>query len=239
MKVEELENYGKDLLSIQEHSQMPLRQKLRLLTPVLGYLRSVVRTLGVDGAVRLVKNVKQEIRSTKGRDWSRLQAKGISPEHLEGIIKKIAIAKAMANMMGMEKAVELRSELSRRISIPVFEAMFAPAEVFIQCGDGDFLPPFKQYYVALMEAMALKGLEEARVVQDTEDVFELDVTYCAWAEVAKALGNPSYCYYSTCYGDEVFFPHLCAQAGFKFERKGTLAQGAPVCDFTFTRASPQ
>jgi hypothetical protein len=237
MKVEELENYGKDLLSIQEHSQMPLRDKLKLLAPILGYLGSVVRTLGVDGAVHLVKNVRQEIQSAKERDWSRLQAKGILQEHLEGIIKKIAIAKAMAEMMGMEKAVELRSELSYRISIPVFEAMFAPAEVFIQCGDGDFLPPFKQYYVALMEAMARKGLEEARVVQDTEDVFELDVTYCAWAEVAKALGNPGYCYYSTCYGDEVFFPHLCAQAGFKFERRGTLAQGAPVCDFTFARAS--
>jgi hypothetical protein len=239
MKVEELENYGKDLLTIQEHSQMPLSQKLRLLAPVLGYLGSILRTLGLDGSVHLVKNVRQEIRSAKGRDWSRLQAKGISQEHLGGIITKIALAKAMAEMMGMEKAAELRSELSYRISIPVFEAMFAPAEVFVQCGDGDFLPPFKQYYVALMEAMARKGLEEFCVVQDTEDVFELDVTYCAWAEVAKTLGNLGYCYYSTCYGDEVFFPHLCAQAGFRFERRGTLAQGAPVCDFTFTRDSPK
>jgi hypothetical protein len=113
--------------------------------------------------------------------------------------------------------------------------MFAPADVFLQCGGGEFLPPFKQYYVALVQAMTDKGLEEAEVFEDTQDVFQLNVTYCAWAEVAKEMGNPAYCYYSTCYGDEVFFPHLAAQAGFAFERKGTLAQGAPACDFRFKR----
>jgi hypothetical protein len=87
----------------------------------------------------------------------------------------------------------------------------------------------------MIQAMAQKGLEEAPVVQDEEDVFQLNVTYCAWAEVARALGNPYYCYYSTCYGDKVFFPDLCRKAGFEFERKGTLAQDAPFCDFRFVR----
>jgi L-2-amino-thiazoline-4-carboxylic acid hydrolase len=153
------------------------------------------------------------------------------------IVKKISLARVMADTMGLERAAQLRRAFSNQIAIPVFEKMFAPAERFIQCGARDFLPPFKQYYVALMDAIAESGREEAEVVQDTTDVFQLNVTYCAWAEIVTALGNPAYCAYSPCYGDEVFLPHLCAHAGFAFRREGTLAQGAPVCDFAFTRVS--
>jgi hypothetical protein len=233
--VEQLEHYGKDLLTIQGQARIPLGHKLRLLGATSTYLRGILKTLGLGGTVRLVRGVKQEIAQAQTRDWTRLEAKGISRDHLQAIVNKIALAKVMAETMGLERASQLRRAFSAQISIPVFEEMFAPADVFLQCGKGDFLPPFKQYYGALMDAMAEKGLEQAEVVEDTEDVFQLNVTYCAWAEVAKEMGNPAYCYYSTCYGDEVFFPHLVAQAGFAFERQGTLALGAPACDFRFTR----
>jgi hypothetical protein len=230
-----LRHFGKDILTIGEQSKVPFRKKVGLLPPIVGYLGATVKTLGFRGTLRLVGDVRKEIQRAQGYDWSDLKVKGISDRHLGQIIKKIALAKVMAEMMGIEKAAQLRNKLSQRISVPVFEEMFAPAEVFIQCGDGDFLPPFKTYYVAMMEAMAQKGLEEAKVVEDGDDVFQLNVTYCAWAEVARALGNPYYCYFSTCYGDEVYLPDLCRKAGFEFERKGTLAQGAPVCDFRFVR----
>ncbi|MBN2004586.1 MAG: L-2-amino-thiazoline-4-carboxylic acid hydrolase, partial [Anaerolineae bacterium] len=235
MRVEELQHYGKDLFSISEQSKLPLRKKLAIAVPFMEYMRDVVRTLGLKRTRRFVGEVKEEIQRAEMCDWSKLKEKGISDAHLGEIIKKIALAKKMAETMGMEKAARLRNKLSRSIAIPVFEETFAPAEVFIQCGDGDFLPAFKKYYGAMMEAMAQKGLEEAEVVEDKPDVFQLNVTYCAWAEVAKGLGDPYYCYYSTCYGDEVYFPYLCSKAGFEFERNGTLAQGAPVCDLRFTR----
>ena len=235
MRVEGLKHYAKDIISISEQSKMSFRKKLSLLVAVLEYIGAVIKTLGLRGTFRLVREVKKEIRKAAMYDWSRLKEKGILDKHLEGIIKKIALAKVMAEMLGIEKAARLRNQLSHRIAITVFAEMFAPAEVFVQCGEGDFLPAFKKYYVAMMEAMVQKGLEEVEVAEDEEDVFQLNVTYCAWAEVARALGDPYYCYYSTCYGDEVYFPDLCAKVGFKFERKGTLAQGLPVCDFRFTR----
>jgi hypothetical protein len=235
MQVEELKNYGKDLISINEQSEIPFRKKLAILAPILGYLGAVIKILGVKGMLQLVRDVKDEVQRAETYNWNKLKEKGLSDEHLAGIIKKMAMAKVMAETVGMEKAAQLRNRLSDSIAIPVFEEAFAPPEVFVQCGGGDFLPAFKKYYVAMMTAMAQKGLEQAQVTEDTEDVFQLNVDYCAWAEVARALGDPRYCYYSTCYGDEVYFPDLCAKVGFEFERKGTLAQGAPVCDFRFTR----
>ena len=235
MKVEELPYYGKDILTIGEKSRLSLGQALTLLGPALQLASGIIRALGLRGTVHLVRRVKEEIASAQDLDWSSFKAKGISDDHLQQIIKKIAMSKVMAEMMGLEKAAALRRRLSGHISVPVFEEMFASAATFIEIGSGDFLPPFKQYYVAMMDAMEEKGLEVAEVVIDEPDDFQLNVTWCAWAEAATLMGNPHYCYYSTCYGDEVFFPHLCEQAGFDFERKSTLALGAPVCDFRFTR----
>ena len=235
MNVEVLPNYGKDILTISKDTRTTLGQKVTLFGPALAYLGSVVLALGLRGTVQLVKNVKLEIANAQSLDWSALKARGIAEKDLQGIIKKIAMAKVMAEMMGLEKAAALRRRLSGRISIPVFEEMFAPAAVFVEIGSGDFLPPFRQYYVAMMDAMAARGLEEAEVVIDEADDFQLNVTWCAWAEVAKKMGDGRYCYYSTCYGDEVFFPHLSQQAGFRFKRESTLALGAPVCDMRFTR----
>lgn len=234
-RVEDLEHYGKDIFSISEDSTMSFLKRLSLVLHVLGYVISVIKALGLKGSLSLIRKVKEEIRKAEKHDWSRLKDKGISDRHLNLIIKKIVVAKVMAEKLGMEKAAQLRNNLSQKIAIPVFEEMFATAEVFVHCGNGDFLPAFKKYYIAMMESMSQKGLEEAKVIEDEKDTFQLNVTYCAWAEVAKSIGNPYYCYYSTCFGDEVFFPYLCKRAGFEFERKGTLAQGASACDFRFSR----
>lgn len=235
MNVHDLPNYGKDILTMTEGGSMPLRKKLQLLGPILGYLRSTVRELGVRETYRLIFQARQEVERAETLDWSDLKGKGISEAHLHAIIRKIALAKVLADKLGLGKAVSLRQVLSQQISVPVFEEMFAPADVFLDCGNGDFLPPFKAYYTSMMDAMGEKGLEEAIVIEDTPDTFELHVTYCAWAEVAKRLGNGAYCAYSTCYGDEVYFPELCRKAGFSFQRTGTLASGSSVCDFRFTR----
>jgi hypothetical protein len=104
MKVEELKHYGKDIISISEQSKMSFRKKLSLLVAVLEYIGAVIKTLGLRGTFRLVREVKEEIRKAAMYDWSRLKEKGISDKHLEGIIKKIALAKVMAEMLGIEKA---------------------------------------------------------------------------------------------------------------------------------------
>jgi len=141
----------------------------------------------------------------------------------------------MVDFLGREKAARLRRDLSMQIAYPVLEEVFAPPETFAACADGDFLPSFKHYYIALMEAMKKRGLEAAQVVEDTPDSFQINVQYCAWAEVAQALGDPFYCYFSTCQGDEIFFPRFCAPVGFQFSRSGTLATGKTVCDQRFSR----
>jgi hypothetical protein len=153
-------------------------------------------------------------------------------------LKEMCMAKIMAEALGLKKAAHLRRRLSNRVSHAVLRAVFAPPEVFMACGGGDFLPAFKTISTPLTWGPWLvQGLQAGLVVEDSPDVLQINITYCAWAEIANAMGNPLYCYYSTCYGDEVFFPRLVEAAGFKFERYGTLGTGEPSCDHRFVRST--
>lgn len=235
MNVEELKNFGKDIMTIQKEMKVPLNKKLKIVKAAAAYLAGIVRELDPLGFIELIKKMKQEIKTAKTMNWTYLKQKGISQKDLDSIIKKIVLAKVTGEMMGIEKAGQLWNRFSQKISYDVMEEIFAASDDFIKCGDGDFLCPFKKYYIALQDAMAKRGLQKAEVIEDTKDTFQINITYCAWVEVAKALGNPYYCYYSACYGDEVFFPKLSMKAGFEFSRKGTLALGCPACDMRFSR----
>ncbi|MCE1251918.1 MAG: L-2-amino-thiazoline-4-carboxylic acid hydrolase [Anaerolineae bacterium] len=235
MKVEELPHYGKDLLSIAHTGHTPLRKKLALLPPALRFLGGIITALGPAGSVRFIKTYRSSLQKAQGMDWSHLYIRGLSAPDLQQILPKMVLAKELADALGLEKAARLRNAMSDSISYRVLEEVFAPPQVFVECGQGDFLPAFKQYYRALMTAMQNRGLEFSEVVVDSPDAFQINVTYCAWAEVSKSLGNAAHCYYSTCYGDEVFFPRLARQVGFEYSRSGTLAQDKPFCDHCFKR----
>jgi hypothetical protein len=237
MRVEHLYNYGQDIFSMRANAQVPPLEKLRLLPAFLVYYASLVQALGLGGVWRLRGAAQAEFERWRAQDWSHLCQAGLSQTNLERILKEMCMAKVMADALGLKKAAHLRRRLSNRVSHAVLRAVFAPPEVFIACGGGDFLPAFKQYYTAYLEAMARSGLQAGLVVEDSPDVLQINITYCAWAEIAKVMGNPLYCYYSTCYGDEVFFPRLVEAAGFKFERYGTLGTGEPSCDHRFVRST--
>ncbi len=235
MQVEHLKNYGKDIMTMQREATAPLRKKLRIARAAMSFLASLIAALGASGFLRLIKTCKAEVRKAEQMDWKHLRDNGISEEDLDIVLRKIVFAKVLADLLGIERAAKLRNSFSDKIAYDALEEVFARPEDFVACGNGEFLPPFKQYYVALCEAMAKKGLERGEVVEETADTLQINITYCAWCEVAKALGNPYLCYYSSCYGDEVFFPKFCERVGIEFFRNGTLGTGQAYCDMRFVK----
>jgi hypothetical protein len=73
MRVEELKNYGKDLLTIGEGAGVPFRTKLGLFPPVLWYLGATVKELRLIGALQIVRKVREEMQRAEGYDWSKLK----------------------------------------------------------------------------------------------------------------------------------------------------------------------
>ena len=72
-----------------------------------------------------------------------------------------------------------------------------------------------------------------RVIEQSEDAFEFDVTGCRYAEFYKELGEPELGFLLVCSADfpmaEGFGPDI------KLTRTQTIMQGASHCDFRYKR----
>lgn len=184
--------------------------------------------------IKLIWKMKKEIRLMKKHDWSRLKEHGLADrKFLDDIIRKTALIKSLADMVGMEKASEIHLRIMDIMGYDLIASMFPSIEEFKACGD--IFECLKEYTKAHKAANERAGTHNAEIGEDSDKVFEFNVKYCALQAIAAEFGNPYLCYPSNCYGDEVFFPKVCAEAGLKFRRTGTLATGAPVCDFRFER----
>jgi hypothetical protein len=230
MRVEELKNYGKGLLNAVIDAEGLKRQretseKMR---------QELCRELGHEVYHELMSRVKLEVEHMKSRDWSVLSQHGLRDgKFIEGVIRRIALMKAMADMVGMEKASEIQCRLLEKTMYESMSPMWPSVEDYYACGD--FFVAFKKYTWVAMEQNQRAGLHVVEMVEDSPCVLAFNVKYCVWHEVAKAFGNPYLCYPSTCYGDEVTIPRVLGMAGpqYQFKRSGTLAQGASVCDFRY------
>jgi len=139
--------------------------------------------------------------------------------------------KTLADILGMERATEVQCRLLDMTMYDLMVPTFPSVEDYRACGD--YFDAFREYSKASYVANIRDGLHEMDIVEDTPDVLAFNITYCAWHEVAKELGDPYLCYPSTCYGDEAYIPMALAGSGCQFKRSGTLAEGQRVCDFRF------
>ena len=105
MNVEELPNFGKGLVDTMTTPEI-VKQTNKLI------LRELRRELGLIGLLRMGWNMRKETRRMKNHDWSRLRERGFTDQGLLGrLITGMAAMKALADMLGIERA----SEVYRRI----------------------------------------------------------------------------------------------------------------------------
>ena len=90
---------------------------------------------------------------------------------------------------------------------------------------------------AMASGFATFAREDAldyRVIEQSEDAFEFDVTGCRYAEFYKELGEPELGFLLVCSADfamaEGFGPDI------KLTRTQTIMQGASHCDFRYKRS---
>jgi len=234
MRVEDLRNYGKGLMDSAPDPEMMEREgKMRRRMQ-----QELEKELGRAGAAELMSRMKEEAERMKTQDLSSLKKQGLRDRRfIESVIKRIALMKALADMIGMEKASALQCRLVENTIWELMSPMWPTVDDYRACGD--LFEAFKKYGVAAMVANARAGLHDVEMVEDSPTILAFNVKYCVWHEAAKLLGNPYLCYPSTCYGDEVTIPRVLNQIGGRFKRAGTLAQGAPVCDFRYELLAPE
>ena len=227
MKVEELRNYGKGFVDARTDPEV-MKRMGKIMS------REFRRELGFINMIRLRWRMKKEIKRMKKHDWSKLNERGLTDEKfIHFVIRGMAAMKALADMLGMERASEIRQRVWDKTAYDVMASVFPSVEEFRACGDT--FKCVKEYLKAFHIANERTGVYEAEVVEDTDDVFQCNYKYCVWHHVANEFGDASLCYPSSCYGDDAFWPRTGIEGGWQFKRAGTLATGAPVCDFRLER----
>jgi len=125
MRVEDLRNYGKGLLDSEPDSEMMERKgKIRKKM-----LRQLERQLGHTGTMELMSRVKEETERVKDRDWSILSKRGLHDKRfIESAIRRIALMKALADMVGMEKASAIQCKLVEKTIWELMSPMWPSVE---------------------------------------------------------------------------------------------------------------
>lgn len=230
MRVEDLKNYGKGLLNAVPDPEALKRQKQT------GEIirEELQRELGHGGYHELMSRMKVDVERMKHHDWSVLRKRGLNNHgFVEGVIRRMALVKCLADIVGMDRASEIQCKLLEKTIYESMAPMWPSVEDYYACGD--FFKAFRQYTRVAMMENERAGLHVVEMAEDSPAALAFNVKYCVWHEVARAFGDPYLCYPSTCYGDEVTIPKVLGKAGpqYCFKRKGTLAQGARLCDFRY------
>jgi len=231
MRVEELRNYGKGLMDSVPDPKGLERWKV----VAKSIQKELHKELGVEGTERLDKETARLTKGMKSDDWAILREHGlVNEKYQESVIQRIAFMKILADMVGMKKATEIQCRLLDMSMYDLMTPLFPSTEEYKSCGN--YFAAFKKYSKSTYAANIRAGLHEMTITEDSPSVFAFKVTYCAWHEVAKAFGDPYLCYPSTCYGDDAYISRSLAKSGCQWKRSGTMATGAPFCEFRFEYA---
>jgi len=228
MKVESLKNYGRPYSETM--TALPGAVEKRIRSEGARVFR---KHLGLFGLLRLLLLSWSEKRRMLRMDLDPVRRKGITNEKfIDLLIGNAALFRATERMVGMERALSMHREIMDEVAILMNEAILPSRPEFEQVDDP--FEAFRAYLLAFFEAEKKAGLHEFRLVEDSDGVLAVDVTYCAFCEIPKRLGIVEACH-SGCYSDEVFFPGFLEPFGIRFVRTQTLARRGDRCDFRFER----
>ena len=228
MNVASLRNYGVAFSDAESHWPKELKAHMarRARTVIFGQLRPV------EIGRFLLAFLKAKWRA-RGVDLSLIRAKGMNNEaFLAQQIEYLTVFSALAEVLGTNRAVEV---MKRVMDATAREALLLcmpdPAEVR---GLGDPMEVFREYLRAGPEASCKAGCLDMRIGEDRAGVFQFEITWCVWLELARVLGVPEGCL-PNCYADDLVFPDYFRSMGIRYHRSQTLACGGSMCDFRFEK----
>lgn len=133
--------------------------------------------------------------------------------------------RAMCLEVGEARARELLEEVVRSVARDTGRAMRERAP------DGDL-----EAFAALWEPWFRGGALSIDEVERSADRWRFDVTRCRYAELYRSLGMEALGATLSCDRDAALIEGF--DPGVRLERRQTLMEGAPCCDFAYRREAP-
>lgn len=228
MEIKALKNYGKSLSEMTGTVSKEESKKRNALS-----FKLLKKHLGLFNLVRFMVSAAVERRRMSKHDLSSIREQGLTDEtFIKSQVRFTAMFSALSKIEGHERALGIFYEMMEVIAPQSFTFLLPAPEDFERCGDS--WAAWREYFLTMAEADKKSGCHVYEVIEDSDDVLQMNCTYCAWYEIPKQLGVAAACLPS-CYADEVYFPDALQPLGIDFKRTTTLARGGGFCDFRFER----
>jgi L-2-amino-thiazoline-4-carboxylic acid hydrolase len=223
MRVEEITKYGQPLT-------FPREVQKKQIGIVLSAMRE---EFGVWGLVPLFLSVLAEQRRLKKAHPDLVaEAARIGPEVATEMLMLTALFNVAARKKGRERAYEFLKRIFQRVAVHSMPAIYQIDDL-VAC-DGDVFENFKEFNMAMFEAMDRQGTWKTESVSDEPDRLRLRVVTCANVDLFTAIGCPELGRLG-CDHDLAGYPVILDRVHAEFRRPCTLAKGDDFCDFNFYR----
>ena len=168
------------------------------------------------------------------RDLSELETRGLNNERLINfVVEQTAFFLSLETLTNEKEAVEILQGMSE-VTSPLMEGQIYPSvEDLVQLVDP--FEGFKQFFLKGFEANKSNGIHDFEIVKNKENEFQVNCTYCAFAEIPLLLTGSTKPAIPSCYYDDLIFPKWKDKLGISYSRSNTIARGGRVCDFRFIR----
>ena len=184
--------------------------------------------------VRLIWHLLLARRRAAKLDLSDLRESGMTDEaFLDQQLEYLAMFSALTEIFDGERAVSIMEEVMDKTAREPMLLCLPEADNVRELDESPH-DVFRDYIGAMAEASVAAGCNQMDVVDDGDDAFQMNVTWCVWLELAERMGIPEGCI-PNCYADDLVFPEYFEQLGIEYSRTQTLACGGDCCDFRFER----
>jgi len=228
MKANELKYYGKPFTVTMVNNDLKT-----WLISTTEMSKLMLKELGVIKTLKILRDWKIKQKELSKIDFSELHIKGKNTaKFIEQRVKQTAIFMAMEQHIGLHKTISLHHQLMDKVGMKIMELYNPPQEQLTKLEH-----PFEGYMdflIAEFKAEKEAGLHDFEIVEQTNEVVKINVTYCAFCKIPEMCGMKEACE-PGCYSDEVFFPNYLRSLGIQFERTNTIARNGKVCDFKFIK----
>jgi len=230
MEVSELKGYGLAVSDLEGNWSVEFKRRIKKISQriIMGHLSNLQK-------IKLMYFYIKEKQKALRIDLSEVRIKGMTNDSFVKLqLDYICMFSALTKVLSVYEALEIMYNV---MDATAGEAMYQNTPTIDEIKSlGDAMTTFRKYFEPLPEASRKAGCHQLAITESTENVLQIDITYCVWLELAKKMDIPEACL-PNCYADDYAYPKYYQQLGISYSRSGTLAQGCKSCSLRFERIS--
>lgn len=193
----------------------------------------VINNLSLLQKIRVLFLFEKEKKRAIHLDLSDLEKRGMrNNTFIKQQLEYLSLFSALKKVLDEDTALKIMYEVMDATAREAFLLLLPDTEELKNSGEP--FEVFRKFFRVQPDACRNAGCLEMKITEDTSEILQFDIYWCAWLVLANRMGVPEACI-PNCYADDLVYPEYFNSLGIKYSRSGTLAKGNSCCDFRFEK----